>query len=794
MGQLVYSPGIRIVIETSRKGIIDVSEDLTSGTIQLNENRPHNISFELENAGRKYDGLFLSNDRFSVQLKRLRWLQIMTGYLIKTPLLSAYPGSIQLSGSCTLKKLVTTFFDPGAEATVDLFNKYSGSNNADGSMTDRAKAFLIEVGQWPEERIHIGALPTKWFEAVSGVYTQISPNIAPTTQVGANGVVNGSPVGGNVTPGADGSVTAAQMVKVAAGAGFTGDNLVIAMAVAKAESSWRVDALNYNSNGSTDRGLWQINSVHDKQYPDSARLLSDPAYNAKAAFEISGGGTNFNPWTTYKSGAYQQYMAESRAAVSSDASAANTPTRRTPDALDKASSTGPRPAGVPQKLIFPVPGANHPLKTIDGVSWGWHDTFGASRESVRGKGAVHEGQDLCAAIGTPIVSMTDGVVITPIHVGEDGGAGGIALHIRDDLGNTYYYAHAERLLVAVGDRVKAGQQIAILDTTGDARKAGIPHCHFEFHPGGGAAVNATALLNAAEGGTDVTANTDPSIVTGGQALAVTSEASSLLTGARRLMNDQPILPTIGGLFAATMRSYCSAPNGDFISWFPDLFGQFGASAKISIEQIETQNFSIDMDDTGFVTHQFVTGSIIGWTGDGLGFDTIVTDPSDVLTQMLDTMGIASIEFPEVLKLIVGVDDTDWTVASQILRRFGARPDGQNVSAIIDPRAEFFYAVYLLMQNWANLFSTDLPISFMPELWPGMIASFKHLNIQVYIESVTHTFNLGPGGGFETRASVKAPATLDGKFLGARLIKQLDPRPDTSVPVKTRGPAGGAAFE
>lgn len=94
----------------------------------------------------------------------------------------------------------------------------------------------------------------------------------------------------------NGTLSPQQIGFYASRAGFTGQNLVIAIAVALAESGGSVGAINTaNKDGSTDRGLWQINSVH-KQFQQSR--LFDPAYNAFAAFQISG-GHNWFPWATY---------------------------------------------------------------------------------------------------------------------------------------------------------------------------------------------------------------------------------------------------------------------------------------------------------------------------------------------------------------------------------------------------------------------------------------------------------------------------------------------------------------
>jgi cell wall-associated NlpC family hydrolase len=101
--------------------------------------------------------------------------------------------------------------------------------------------------------------------------------------------------------------TAEQIAQVAAHAGFTGDALVIAVAIALAESSGNPLVVSKpNSNGTVDRGLWQINSVHSQYDP---KQLLVPSYNANAAFELSSGGTNFHPWTTFNNGDYKQHLA-----------------------------------------------------------------------------------------------------------------------------------------------------------------------------------------------------------------------------------------------------------------------------------------------------------------------------------------------------------------------------------------------------------------------------------------------------------------------------------------------------
>lgn len=101
---------------------------------------------------------------------------------------------------------------------------------------------------------------------------------------------------------------------------------------------------------------------------------------------------------------------------------------------------------------------------------------------------AHQGVDMMADYGTPLVAITSG---TPSYVAYDG-AGGNMIFLEGDDGNSYWYVHNQENLVSVGQRVEAGEQIATVGDTGNA--AGTPHVHFEFHPGGGEAVNPYPLV------------------------------------------------------------------------------------------------------------------------------------------------------------------------------------------------------------------------------------------------------------------------------------------------------------
>ncbi|WP_394832651.1 hypothetical protein LVJ94_39720 [Pendulispora rubella] len=104
-----------------------------------------------------------------------------------------------------------------------------------------------------------------------------------------------------------------QIAQYARNAGLHGDGLVISIAVALAESQGWTRAVLINTDCSRDRGVWQINSYWHSEVSDDQAF--DPAGCAAAAYNISSGGTNWTPWTTYNNGAYQQYMSRARDAA-----------------------------------------------------------------------------------------------------------------------------------------------------------------------------------------------------------------------------------------------------------------------------------------------------------------------------------------------------------------------------------------------------------------------------------------------------------------------------------------------
>jgi murein DD-endopeptidase MepM/ murein hydrolase activator NlpD len=107
------------------------------------------------------------------------------------------------------------------------------------------------------------------------------------------------------------------------------------------------------------------------------------------------------------------------------------------------------------------------------VKNGWVSSgYGKRTDPFTGKKEFHKGVDLAGKEGSRVLSVGDGIVT---WVGKRTGYGNL-VEITHGNGYVTRYGHNKKLLVAVGDTVKKGQQIAVLGSTG--RSTG-PHVHYE---------------------------------------------------------------------------------------------------------------------------------------------------------------------------------------------------------------------------------------------------------------------------------------------------------------------------
>ena len=213
--RFVYAPKAYAFVYSRKTGAVyDVSDDIVSGSVDRLVDRPSTASVVLRNDRWKYTGakadsdgvwaemgdskqfdpLFLPMDGITIWLQKMnkRPIQVFTGYIDSIPFYQAYPGTIEIKATCTLKQLLYTHFDPGMGFMQWIGDKgwgmppgsnYSSFYNpdsvaptdgqaqgGDGGMGQLFHDFLIEIGGIDPSQIVVGDLPPTLPETMLQAY------------------------------------------------------------------------------------------------------------------------------------------------------------------------------------------------------------------------------------------------------------------------------------------------------------------------------------------------------------------------------------------------------------------------------------------------------------------------------------------------------------------------------------------------------------------------------------------------------------------------------------------------
>jgi hypothetical protein len=755
LSTLVYSPQIRVRIASHMDGgsIIDVSEDLVQGTLNIRTNGVHTFHFQLQNPQRKYDRALQPMDRIVVEMKRIAWVRVFSGYLNNGPIFSAWPRVLDISASCTLKRLQFWFWDPSSDASKTLLDALlgparqspaalmstqaaaaaggaaggatAGAGAATGATADPSLSsfdadisaavvqILVNVVRWPQEKIHIAAFPGGW-EAFADSMAQVAAQAAQASTGIFGDFTSIIGFGGTAAQGTAGAATGAAAGAAAGGASPAGATAA-GGATADPSTGGVIAGTPLATNGALQAGTYGGVQLNAAQASTAAQIyniaksrgLSNQAASiaiATAMQESTLRNINFGDRDSV--GVFQQRPSQGwgSPAQLTDVTYA---TNAFFDALVKVPNyqtlSLTQAAQAVQRSAFPNAYARWEalaratVASLSGASPGAATPAGAAGTGTAAAGGAGAGAGTATAAGAGAAA---GAVGAAGAAGAASGAGGAA--------------DAAAAAAAAG---------LISPQVAQAYQSLVSIYSWGLQP-----------------------SMDP--------------LGHLLEGSRAMMNDQPILPFIANLMSGTMRSWCSAPNGDFIAWFPDYFGIWNTAAVMNIRQIELMDFTVDWFDQEIVTHQYVVGSPMAMLNAADGSFSGVPDSSG-FNWLLSTNGIATMDNPQIFQALFGEAASAQFVA-EYLYRFGGRPNMVNMPQVVQGKPEFFMALYLFMQRWANQFRANVPMTFMPELWPGMLLALPDYEFQAYIMEVQHSFKFGKGGGFHTSAKICAPARTSAK--------------------------------
>lgn len=867
MPNLVYTPGIRVYIQTEawRRGkgkILDVSDDVVSYQVQLRSDGVSTLSFTLTNENRKYDQVFTPNDRIIVELKRITWLRIFTGYLNSVPEVTVWPKDVQIEASSTLKRLQYWYWDAYAPQTQTMIinamgaaNKATNNTGGDLDGIEVILEILEKVTNWPRTKVHIGQVPKTWFSITTKMAAFVEQNSEASDKVatalfsaiGAVGVVAGAGIS-QVTGKLDGKTidgyvaeqlqNAEIIYSEGSGQGASTRDQIIAIMAAMGAGTNLTNVDNGNTIGTgvfqmkvssgtgTTAQLMNINyaaktfftkligvSTRDNMSygQEVATLLGKgsatdytkyqkPATDIVNAIQAAAAqGTGVNTVPTVDS-IYASGSAPSSPTTGSGGGAntnpqtknTNTPTGSAPANSQPGNVTGTGLVGVAKSLVSQYPNIPYteqytgtrmdiltekPPAGLDCsmfVQWVYMNAFGdigplGNARVVTQQRSISKIIDIKTALSTP------GALC---FVNGD--------HVEMSIGDGTHTIGAHH----------TGTMASVGDSPGQFTDGGLlPGVNFGALGQGGGSTDGSA--SAGNGSSTTSGDSWPSTVPYSQAKDGYNGAngwdklfgntpwapvpidpsdpgtalSMSLTGIKTFLNDQPLLPYLKNLMNGIMRSFCSAPNGDLIAWFPDYYGLWGTAAKFTIEPIEVLDFNVTWNDEYFVTHQYVAttpgGSLASNQLDllsGTLSSNLTSDPIALTESIAYTRGIASIDVPAMMYALFGLDMNDGDAAKfaeYITSKFGVRPNFMAIPTVSGPAAEFFCAVFYFMRNWSYQYNADVPLTFMPELFPGMLMQIPSFGFQAYVTTVTHQGQFGDGGGFTTTVNIASPAKIAG---------------------------------
>lgn len=868
MKTLIYSPEVKIVIARGNKSY-DVSADVVSGSIVRRENAVSSASFQLSNKDMRYNGLFERMDRVMIYMKRVTMVQVFSGYLDSVPHKQLYGGIVNFRASCTLKRLMHTWWDPGLPASQALFNQrginlsesVDGEGFADSGIGALLRDLMLEVGGWTRDTVHIQEFPEQFLTFLSEQLLKVQGDNQADVERFRRLLLSDDTSGGqgaaagrqyDVTMGAYGGTTATyvrdiiaacderQMGPLAADSANAAG--VIGAAAAPSDPRY-TDTQRWNDLGQLGQQMQTAARDSDAAILGVACAMAESGLRNLANATVPVSTTFLNdgvaPGDYDSCGLFQQRPSQGWGTVAQEMNpraaagmffnalariqdwrnmSPATAIARVQNNRDGAATYAPFVEEAKKVVQAYRAGtqATSPTSLIGGTV--------ASGVSAVAPGLATLGEAVSSAGGGVVNSVTQAAVPLPTStpVGSAAAAVTGAASSDPDLAGAIAWAMSQAALKvpykyggatpnveldcsslcmfayrSIGMNIgrdtysqyNNGQKIAFSQIQpGDLIQPGPGHtvmwlgngmvCEtwsepytVEVHPIRFNPATAYAILHFPPASYRGNPMFNPPEMTGPGAAPSTgstagghtepiarnlfsymfepgvfqSQISPLFHGEKAYINDEPLLQMVQMVSRAGLRHFQSAPNGDFVAFYPDWFGLDGGQAVVHLEDIEMKDVKIDMCDDSLTTHVYVSGDFTG------------TGTSQGALAWLKTSGVATVEsewlFQRMIAVAPGLQALD---ATEIMRRFGVRPYHEEFTSVKSPKMEFLLAVQTFMRKWADQYRTHVEFTFMPELFPGMRVQLAGHNLQVYVSEVTHTWDYE--NGFATSAVIQAPST------------------------------------
>lgn len=224
MKRLVYSPKVTAFVKAD-SGVYDLTDHITQFNVTRKINQVSTAELTLRNPNKVWTErtstdpvtkkptvgpVFHPMDPITIILTRLpnRPVQVFTGYCDSTPYLQLFPGTVTLSASCTLKKLLYTYFDPGLPFFWEFLSEHGWTPNflqggisnfkaekehgepskekggvryGDSGIGELLYDTLHVIGGWPDETIYIEEIPVNVIDLVANLF-EVFKNEAEESQ------------------------------------------------------------------------------------------------------------------------------------------------------------------------------------------------------------------------------------------------------------------------------------------------------------------------------------------------------------------------------------------------------------------------------------------------------------------------------------------------------------------------------------------------------------------------------------------------------------------------------------